>query len=76
MIAGLGSVAEGGATSSQDALGVAGGVILGASVIWDIVSAPHSARVHNDRSRHGLTVIGITLSEDIRGIGLRANVSF
>ena len=75
-IAGLGSGAEGGATSGQAALGVAGGIVGAASVIWDIASAPHSARVHNEQARHGLTLTDVRLTDDSRGIGLRATVAF
>ena len=75
-IAGLGSGSEGGVTSGQAALGVAGAVAGAASVIYDIASAPHSARVHNDGLRHAHATIGILLTEDLRGVGLRATVTF
>lgn len=75
-IAGLGGASEGGITPGQAALGVAGGIIGAASVVWDIASAPHSARVHNDELRQERAAIGMMLSADSRGIGLSANVTF
>ncbi len=75
-VAGLGSGAEGGATSGQAALGVAGAIVGAASAIWDIASAPHSARVHNDRARRGLTLTDFRITDDSGGIGLRATVAF
>jgi hypothetical protein len=75
-IAGLGSGSEGGVTSGQAALGVAGAIVGAASVIYDIASAPHSARVHNDELRQERVTIGILFTEDLRGVGLRAKVTF
>ena len=76
VLAGLASISEGGTTSDQATLGVIGGIVAGASVIFDIIDAPHSARVHNDGLGRGRTAVGITPSVDSRGIGLRAHVSF
>jgi len=76
VVASLGGISEGGTTSGQATLGVIGGIVVGASVIYDIIEAPRSARVHNDGLHRGLTAIGISPSVDSRGVGLRANVSF
>ena len=76
VIAGLGSSSEAGVTSGETAMGIAGAIVGGASVIYDIVDAPHSARVHNDEVRRVHPVIGILLPEGSRGIGLRATVTF
>ena len=46
-------------------------------MIYDIVSAPHSARVHNDGLRRGMhATIGILPVDGLRGIGIRASVAF
>ena len=76
VIAGFGGASEGGITPGQAALGVAGGIIGAASVVWDIASAPHSARVHNDGLRQEHAAIGIMLSGDTRGIGVSAKATF
>jgi len=76
VVGSLGGITEAGSTSGQEALAVIGCIVVGASVIYDIVEAPHSARIHNDRVRRGLTAIGISPSVDSRGVGFRATVSF
>lgn len=75
-IAGLGSGSEGGITSGQAAIGVAGAIIGGASVLYDIVTAPHSARVHNDQLRPVHAAVGIVPVDGFRGIGIGASLSF
>jgi hypothetical protein len=77
VIAGFATASEAGANSGQAAVGVAGAVVGGASVIYDIVSAPHSARVHNDEMRRGMhATFGILPVDGLRGIGIRASVAF
>jgi Zn-dependent protease len=76
VVASLGGISEAGTTSGQATLAVIGGIIVGASVIYDIAEAPHSAQIHNDRVRRGLAAIGVSPSVDSRGVGLRATVSF
>jgi hypothetical protein len=74
----LGALAEGsdgGATSSSTAIATAGVIVGGASILWDIARAPHSARVHNDQVRQGIS-FGITPSIGAAGIGLSAAVTF
>ena len=54
-------------------LGAFGVIVGGASLAWDIIKAPHSARVHNEQARRTRMGIGITPS---LGLELRAEVSF
>jgi len=57
-------------------LAVAGAVLGGASLVWDIARAPHSAGVHNDQLRQSHMTIGVTPSSGAAGFGLYAEVSF
>ena len=63
-------------SSGYEALGVVGAVIAGASLVWDIARAPHSARVYNDKLRQERMTIGMTLPGRGSGPGLRAQVHF
>jgi hypothetical protein len=75
----LGALAEGsegGATSSSTAIAAAGVIVGGASILWDIARAPHSARVHNDEVRQARLGFGITPSMGAAGMGLSAVVTF
>jgi len=77
VVAGFASSSEAGANSGQAAIGVAGAVVGGASVIYDIASAPHSAQIHNDEMRRGMhATFGIVPVDGLRGIGIRASVAF
>lgn len=67
---------EGGATSTSNAIAAAGVIVGGASILWDIARAPHSARVHNDHVRQGRISFGITPSVGPAGVGLSAAVTF
>ena len=57
-------------------LAVAGALLGGASLVWDIARAPHSAGVHNDQLRQSHMTIGVTPSIGAAGFGLCAEVSF
>src|SRR5262245_56687223 len=74
--AGVGAALDDSNMSDFAVLGVTGAIVGTASVIWDIASAPHSARVHNERAQRGHTTLGITPSMGSAGLGLRAAVSF
>ena len=67
---------EGGATSTSNAIAAAGVIVGGASILWDIARAPHSARIHNDQVRQGGISIGITPSAGPTGMGLSVAVTF
>lgn len=67
---------EGGATSASNAIAAAGVIVGGASILWDIARAPHSARVHNDHVRQSRVSFGITPSVGPAGVGLCAAVAF
>ena len=58
------------------ALGAVGIVLGGASLAWDILRAPDSARIHNEQVRQGQTAIGIAPSIGAAGLGLRVEVTF
>jgi hypothetical protein len=75
-IAALTEGSEGGATSASNAIGAAGVIVGGASILWDIARAPHSARVHNDHVRQRRISFGITPSVGPAGVGLSASVTF
>jgi hypothetical protein len=53
-----------------------GAILGGASVVWDIATAPHSAHVHNDEIRRKHASIGIAPSFGAAGLGLCMEVSF
>jgi hypothetical protein len=57
-------------------LAVAGAFLGGASVVWDIATAPHSAHVHNDKIRREHATVGIAPSFGAAGPGLCAVVTF
>jgi hypothetical protein len=57
-------------------LAVAGAFLGGASLVWDIARAPHSAGVHNDELRQSHVSLGVTPSIRAAGFGLYAEVSF
>jgi hypothetical protein len=65
-----------GDSGEYDALGVVGVIVGGACLAWDIISAPHSASVHNEKLREKRMAIGMILPSSATGIGLRAEVSF
>jgi hypothetical protein len=67
---------EAGATSASNAIAAAGVIVGGASILWDIARAPHSARVHNEQVRQGRISFGITPSMGPAGVGLSAAVTF
>lgn len=73
---GLADASEGGATSTSNAIAAAGVIVGGASILWDIARAPHSARVYNDHVRQGRISFGITPSVGPAGVGLSASVTF
>lgn len=58
------------------ALLVGGLIIGGAAAVWDIIGAPQSARVHNDRLREEEHRVSIFPALTPRGVGLSVNVSF
>ena len=66
----------GGGDENLERLAVAGAVLGGASLAWDIFRAPHSARVHNDQVREGRTAVGIAPTIGAAGFGLSVQVSF
>jgi hypothetical protein len=75
----LGALAEGsegGSTSTSSAIAAAGVIVGGASILWDIARAPHSARVHNDQVRQGRMSFGIAPSMGAAGMGLSVAVTF
>jgi hypothetical protein len=57
------------------ALGYAGVVLGGAVVLWDIVRAPHSAKVRNEQRRRSASVTP-TLSPGDAGVRLGARITF
>jgi hypothetical protein len=67
---------EAGATSTSNAIAAAGVIVGGASILWDIARAPHSARVHNDQVRQSRLSFGITPSAGAPGMGLSVAVRF
>jgi hypothetical protein len=67
---------DGGATSTSNAIAAAGVIVGGASILWDIARAPHSARAHNDQVRQGRMSFGITPSMGAAGMGLSVAVTF
>lgn len=69
---GLASTSEQGATGASNAIAAIGAIVGGASVIYDIARAPHSARVHNDQVRQSGISFGITPSAD----GLSVTMTF
>ena len=78
-------VAAGGAgaslaeTADEDkyvALAVAGVIVAGASLVWDIARAPHSAEVHNEQLRRGRPTVGLVPVVGADGVGLRVAVTF
>jgi hypothetical protein len=75
-LGGLAATSEGDVSSGTEAVAIIGGIVVAASLAWDIIEAPHSARVHNDQISQGRTTIGITPSMGTAGLGLRADVSF
>lgn len=57
-----------------EGLFTAGVVLGGASLAWDILSAPHSAHVHNDKARKGRLAVRITPPIGGAGFGLCVEV--
>ena len=72
----LASIAESGATNGSTAIAAIGAIVGGAAILFDIIRAPHSAQVHNDRVREGRFGFGITPSLGAGGLGLRATATF
>ena len=75
-VGGLASTSEAGATSGSDAIAAIGAIVGGASVIYDILRAPHSARVHNDEVRQNRIGFGITPAVGSSGVGLSVAATF
>lgn len=75
-VGGLASVSEGGATSGANAIVAIGAIVGGASIVWDILRAPHSARVHNNQVRQGRISLLVTPSLHAGGLGLCAVATF
>ena len=67
---------DGGATSTSNAIAAAGVIVGGASILWDIARAPHSARVHNDQVHQGRMSFGLAPSMGATGMGLSVAVTF
>jgi len=77
--AGIATVGLIAASSEEPSAGDGGTGLLvagAALVAWDIIAAPHSARVHNERVRQRRTAVGITPSIGASGLGLCARASF
>lgn len=68
--------ADEGDDNSLETLGIVCAVIGGAAVAWDIVDAPHSAHVHNERLRAARMSLGVIPTPDGVGLGLRADITF
>jgi hypothetical protein len=68
-------ISEGGSTEGSNALAAVGAVVGGAVVVWDIVSAPKSAKLHNQELREG-SAVNVGLLSGPHGLGLRASLSF
>lgn len=62
-------------SDAGSAAGYAGLVLGGAVVLWDIVRAPHSAKVRNEQRRRSVSVTP-TLSPDDAGVRLGARITF
>lgn len=62
--------------NSLEGLGIVSAVLGGAVVVWDIVDAPHSAHVHNERLRQGRVGLGLIPSPDGPGLGLRVDLTW
>jgi len=75
-VGGLAASSEAGATSGSDAIAAVGVIVGGASVIYDILRAPHSARVHNDEMRQSRIGFGITPRVGSMGVGLSVAATF
>ncbi len=75
-VGGLAAGSEQGATSGSNAMAAIGAIVGGASLVWDILRAPHSAQVHNDKVRRGQVGILITPSISAAGVGLLATATF
>jgi hypothetical protein len=75
-VGGLAETSEGGASDEYVAIATIGVVVGGASILWDILRAPHSARVHNEKVRQGGVAIRITPSMTAAGPGLRLAAAF
>lgn len=75
-VGGLAASSEAGATSGSDAIAVVGAIVGGASVIYDILRAPHSARVHNDEVRQSRIGFRITPPVGSAGVGLSVAATF
>jgi hypothetical protein len=63
-------------SSQYETLAIAGAIVGGASIMWDILRAPHSASVYNEKARPGGVSIRITPSVGAAGPGLRAAATF
>jgi|GEM_PF-1075998 len=75
-VGGLAASSEAGTTSGSDAIAAIGAIVGGASVIYDILRAPHSARVHNDEVRQNRIGFGITPAVGSSGVGLSVAATF
>jgi hypothetical protein len=75
-VGGLAASSEAGATSGSDAIAAVGAIVGGASVIYDILRAPHSARVHNDEVRQSRIGFRITPPVGSAGVGLSVAATF
>lgn len=75
-LGGLASGSEGGATGGATAVAAIGGILAGASILWDIVRAPHSARVHNEEVPQRHMAIFITPPTGAAGPQLCAATTF
>lgn len=72
----VGGVAEGGATEGDNALAAVGAVVGGVAVVYDIVTAPRSAKTHNEELRTKRGGVDVGLMSGSHGLGLCATVSF
>ena len=76
VVGGLASTSEGGATSGSNAMAAVGAIVGGASIVWDILRAPHSARVHNNQIRQNRISLRVMPSMHPSGLGLCAVATF
>ena len=59
-----------------EALGFVSLALGGAAVAWDIIRAPHSARVHNEKLQQGQAGLRFIPLHGTSGLGLRVSASF
>lgn len=62
--------------SGGDELMVAGLVLWGTTLAWDIIAAPHSARVHNAKIRRHRVAIGLGPTIEAPGVQLSIRIPF